>query len=70
MKTVQPEKESLAADGFATLVQAAEYLGVGRSTIYMLMDSGKLPNAKIGDKARRIPWKALRAFGEQCLVDA
>ena len=57
----------LTVDGFADVHQAAEFLSMSRSSIYKLMESGDLKFAKFG-KARRIPWRALREYGERCLV--
>jgi excisionase family DNA binding protein len=59
--------EPTTNDGLANIRQAEEFLAVSRSTLYVLMDKGDLPYAKIG-KSRRIPWKALRDFAERCLV--
>jgi excisionase family DNA binding protein len=55
--------------GLATLEQAAKFLAVGRSTIYSMMEHGELPWVKVR-KCRRVPWVALRAFAEKCLVGA
>lgn len=44
--------------------EAAELLGVGRSTIYDLMRMRVLPSVKIG-RARRIPLSALQVFVER-----
>ncbi len=41
----------------------ARLLGLGRSTVYALMDSGALPVVEIG-RARRVPADALPAFIE------
>lgn len=41
--------------------EAAELLGVGRSTVYDLMRIGALTSVKIG-RARRIPVNALREY--------
>ena len=68
MRTANAEQSEVLQDGFACIKEAESYLSVGRSTIYQLMDSGKLPFAKIG-KARRIPWQAIRQFGQDCLVN-
>jgi excisionase family DNA binding protein len=62
----QPDPDMLA-DGFTGVTQAAEYLGISRSKIYAIMDSGELAYAKFG-KARRIPRRALREFAAKCLV--
>ncbi|MFI5365947.1 MAG: helix-turn-helix domain-containing protein [Candidatus Binatia bacterium] len=48
----------LVRDGLAGLGEAERFLGVSRSTIYVLMESGQLPYVKIG-RARRIPRRAL-----------
>jgi excisionase family DNA binding protein len=63
------KKASLTAEGFADVPEAAEFLGLSRSTIYKLMEDGSLPYAKFG-KARRIPWRAVREYGDRCLVGA
>jgi excisionase family DNA binding protein len=69
-KRMNPKPAGLATnDGLATIRQAEEFLAVSRSTLYVLMDKGELPYAKIG-KSRRIPWKALREFAQRCLVTA
>jgi excisionase family DNA binding protein len=41
--------------------EAAELLGLGRSTVYELIASGALPSITIG-KSRRVPLEALRAW--------
>lgn len=48
----------LLADGLLTVAEASEFIRLGRSTLYTLMDSGKLGYVKIG-AARRIPKRAL-----------
>ena len=48
----------LVADGLLSIDEACEFLSVGRSTLYELMDAGKLPFTKIG-RSRRIPRRAL-----------
>ena len=50
--------EQLVSDGMVNVEEAARFLGLSRSSIYGLMESGQLPYAKFG-KARRIPRKAL-----------
>lgn len=49
--------------------EAAECLGIGRSTVYDLMRLRVLPSVKIG-RARRIPVQALREYVEQIGSDA
>lgn len=48
----------LVRDGLLTVVEAAAFLRVSRSTLYVLMDRGALVYVKIGT-ARRIPRRAL-----------
>jgi excisionase family DNA binding protein len=57
----------VTTDGFADVNEAAQFLRVSRASIYKLMESGDLLYAKFG-KSRRIPWRALREYGERCLV--
>jgi excisionase family DNA binding protein len=51
-------RDDMLADGLVTVTEAATFLGVGRTTVYVLMDSGQLHFVKIG-KCRRIPKRAL-----------
>ena len=71
MKTLvntRPETPTaLGAEGLATVKAAAAFLCLSRSTIYNLMDSGRLPYARIG-RARRLPWAGVRRFAEQAIV--
>jgi excisionase family DNA binding protein len=53
--------------GFATVMEAAEFLGLSRAKLYLIMDSGQLAYAKFG-KSRRIPRRGLRAYAEKCMV--
>ena len=50
------------------VLEAGEILGVGRSTIYKLLDEGKLRSVKIGSN-RRIWTKDLEAFMGNLLND-
>ena len=43
------------------LLEAAELLGLCRSTVYELIASGAIPSITIG-KSRRVPLEALRAW--------
>lgn len=45
-------------DGLVTVSEAAGFLRISRSTVYVLMDQGILAYAKIG-RSRRIPKRAL-----------
>ena len=49
--------------------EAAEALGVGRSTVYDLMRLQEIPSVKIG-RSRRIPVSALRDFAERLATAA
>ena len=57
----------LVSEGLMTVRKAAEFLGLSRSTVYALMESGELPFAKIG-KARRIPRRAVAEFAASRMV--
>jgi len=45
-------------DGYGTVRQVADYLGLSLTNIYKLMNDGKLRYAKFG-KARRVSWKSV-----------
>lgn len=49
---------ALVSDGLLSIGEAMAFLSISRSTLYELMDHGKLPYAKIG-RSRRIPRRAL-----------
>jgi excisionase family DNA binding protein len=59
--------QTLFSDGLMTVGEAADFLRVSRSSIYLLMDQGKLPFAKFG-KSRRIPRRALMELVQRSLV--
>jgi len=67
MNVTQPQlplrAEPAAADvpRLLTVRQAAEVLGLGRSTVYELIAAGELETVSIG-RSRRVPLDALRAF--------
>ena len=44
----------LCEDGLLTVADAARFLGLARSTLYVLMERGELSFVKLG-RARRIP---------------
>ena len=52
-----------------TIKEAAETLSVSRSTIYRLIDSGRLLAVRVAS-APRIPAAALERFVEQAIRDA
>ena len=47
-----------------TVLEAAELMSVGRTTIYQLLEEGHLPSVLIG-KSRRIPISAIHQYVEQ-----
>jgi excisionase family DNA binding protein len=61
------EKEKLVAEGMWTVPQAAKFLGISRSKVYTMMDSGQLSYLKLGS-SRRIPRNAVIGLARSCLV--
>jgi excisionase family DNA binding protein len=61
--------EQVVGEGLLTLKAAAEFLQVGRSSLYQAMNRGELPFCKVG-KLRRIPKRALVRFAADRLVGA
>jgi excisionase family DNA binding protein len=57
---------SVVADGLVSVAEACEFLGVSRSSLYVLMDKGSLKYCKIGG-ARRVPRRALVELAERSL---
>ena len=49
---------ALVEDGLLTVPQAAEFLHLSKSSVYLMMDRGQLAYVKLG-KSRRIPKRAL-----------
>jgi excisionase family DNA binding protein len=62
MDTPMPDR--MLREGLAKVAEAAEFLRLSRSKLYLLMDGRELPYVKIG-RSRRIPWRALFAFVER-----
>jgi excisionase family DNA binding protein len=52
------EPADLVGDGLMRVAEAAQFLSVGRSTVYELMNAGRLAYVKIG-RSRRIPRRAV-----------
>ena len=60
------ERAELFADGLISVPDAAKFLSISKSKLYLVMDAGELPYVKIGS-SRRIPKRALVVFVEQRL---
>lgn len=54
-------RADLMADGSMSVRQASEFSGIPKSTLYEVMDAGRLAYAKAG-RRRLIPRKALVAY--------
>lgn len=57
----QSDAEDILADGLMTVREAAQFSGLGKTTLYGLMDSGRLAYVRVG-RARRIPKRELLRF--------
>jgi excisionase family DNA binding protein len=60
--------ETVVCDGFDRVRDAARFLGISVSQVYLLMDRGELPYAKFG-KSRRIPRRSVVQYAMRNLVD-
>jgi predicted DNA-binding transcriptional regulator AlpA len=67
--TLQAQREAAVAEGFASVPQAMEFLSLGRTAIYQLMEDGDLQYAQVLSR-RRITWQSLRAYAASCLQSA
>lgn len=61
MTTTTLEIPELIGKRNLRITEAAEYLGLGRSKVYELIQSGRLRSIKI-DAARRVPVDAITDF--------
>jgi excisionase family DNA binding protein len=61
------EPADLIGEGFVGVAEAARFLGLSRSKLYDLMDSGEIVYAKFG-RSRRVPRKALLDLARRSLV--
>jgi excisionase family DNA binding protein len=59
----------LVTEGLQRISDAARFLGVSRSLLYRLINTGVLPTVRIG-RSRRIPIRAVREFAAINLVAA
>jgi excisionase family DNA binding protein len=67
MPQVMPYQAPARDDGLAKIGEAMKFLGISRSSVYSLMDSGALPYVKIG-ASRRLEWRELRRLVERSRV--
>jgi excisionase family DNA binding protein len=58
---------ALVAEGLQRISDTARFLGVSRSLVYRLINSGVLPTVRIG-RSRRIPIRAVRDLAATNLV--
>jgi excisionase family DNA binding protein len=66
-ETAAENLAGLMSDGLTSVSEAGRFLGLSRTTLYELMDTGELPYCKIGG-ARRVPRRALVELAERALV--
>ena len=59
--------EDIVAGGLQRISDTARFLGVSRSLVYRLINSGVLPTVRIG-RSRRIPIRAVRDLAATNLV--
>lgn len=52
----------LVEDGLLSVRDACKWLGVSRSTLYQLMESGELPYTMVAKSKRAIPKAALKIY--------
>ncbi len=61
MVQVKSKPDDILSEGVVSVDEACEFLSVGRTSIYDLMDKQVIPWTKVGGR-RRIPRKALRDY--------
>ncbi|MCA1194889.1 helix-turn-helix domain-containing protein [Saccharopolyspora sp. 6V] len=64
----QAEVRSLPTRVLLTVEEAAEQLGIGRTTTYALVRSGELESVRIG-RLRRIPKEAIDQYAARLVQD-
>jgi len=62
-------QDQLVSEGLVTVKEAAAFLRLSRSTLYNLMDQGKLCYVKING-SRRIPKNALGILAKTHLINS
>jgi excisionase family DNA binding protein len=63
---ISPDHD-LVTEGLQRISDTARFLGVSRSLVYRLINSGVLPTVRIG-RSRRIPIRAVRELAATNLV--
>jgi excisionase family DNA binding protein len=62
-----PHSHDLITEGLQRISETARFLGVSRSLVYQLINTGVLPSVRIG-RSRRIPIRAVRELAARNLV--
>jgi excisionase family DNA binding protein len=60
-------QNNVTAAALATVAEAAKFLRVSKSQVYVLLDKGELRGLKIGG-ARRLRWQDIHEYVEKCLA--
>lgn len=68
MTSQTPASQPLAPRRMLTVEQAADALGIGRTTTYALVKTGELESVRIG-RLRRIPADAINAYTARLQAD-
>lgn len=63
-----PEPRPMPSRVLLTMEEAAEQLGVGRTTAYRLAQTGELPTVQIG-RLRRVHTDAIAAYAARLVAD-
>jgi excisionase family DNA binding protein len=61
------EKNNMISEGLARVSDAAHFLGISKSSVYKMINTGVLPSTKIGN-SRRIPIRSVRELALSRLV--
>ena len=61
------QQQELVAEGLQRISESAKFLGISRSFVYRLINSGVLPTVRIG-RSRRIPIRAVRELAAANVV--
>lgn len=68
MTSQTPTRQPLSPRRMLTVEQAAETLGIGRTTTFALIKSGELESVRIG-RLRRVPADAIDAYTTRLQAD-